>query len=32
MNEFKIPLIGEQAPEFNAPSTLGNINFPDDYK
>lgn len=32
MTEFKIPLIGEMAPEFNAPSTTGQINFPADYK
>lgn len=32
MNEFRIPLIGEQAPEFNAQSTTWNINFPTDYK
>jgi len=31
MTEFKIPLIGEMAPEFNAPSTMGQINFPADY-
>jgi len=32
MTEFRIPLIGETAPEFNAPSTTGQINFPQDYK
>jgi len=32
MTEFKIPLIWETAPEFNTPSTTGNINFPTDYK
>lgn len=31
MTEFRIPLIGEMAPEFNAPSTMGQINFPADY-
>ncbi len=31
MNDFRIPLIGEQAPEFNAPSTTWQINFPNDY-
>lgn len=28
---FKIPLIGEIAPEFSAESTNGTINFPSDY-
>jgi len=28
----RIPLIGEAAPEFTAPSTTGMINFPEDYK
>lgn len=32
MTEFRIPLIGEIAPEFNAQSTMWNINFPADYK
>ncbi|MDD3302366.1 MAG: peroxiredoxin [Candidatus Gracilibacteria bacterium] len=32
MTEFKIPLIGELAPEFNSNSTTGVINFPNDYK
>ncbi len=27
-----IPLIGEMAPEFKAPSTKGEISFPNDYK
>jgi len=27
----RIPLIGTQAPSFNAPSTNGPISFPDDY-
>jgi peroxiredoxin 2/4 len=26
-----IPLIGEKAPSFHQSSTMGNINFPDDY-
>ncbi len=29
---MRIPLIWEQAPEFNAPSTKWFINFPNDYK
>jgi peroxiredoxin 2/4 len=28
---IRIPLIGEAAPKFSAESTLGTINFPDDY-
>jgi peroxiredoxin (alkyl hydroperoxide reductase subunit C) len=31
-NNIRIPLIGEKAPEFKAPSTQGEINFPEDYK
>ncbi len=27
-----IPLIGDRAPSFTAPTTQGTINFPDDYK
>jgi peroxiredoxin (alkyl hydroperoxide reductase subunit C) len=29
---FNIPLIGEPAPAFEAPSTKGRIKFPEDYK
>lgn len=29
--ETRIPLIGEMTPEFTANSTMGKINFPDDY-
>ena len=29
---INIPLIGEEAPHFNAPSTRGQINFPQDFK
>ncbi len=29
---YRLPLIGEKAPSFTAPSTHGTINFPDDYK
>lgn len=29
---FRVPLIGEDAPAFDSPSTEGNINFPEDYK
>ena len=33
MEEYqKMPLIGDQAPEFTAVTTQGNINFPQDYK
>ena len=28
---FRIPLIGEEAPSFTAESTTGTINFPSDY-
>lgn len=35
-NELKelnrMPLIGDNAPEFRAMTTMGKINFPDDYK
>lgn len=31
MNEFRIPLIGEDAPWFNASSTMWPVNFPADY-
>jgi len=27
-----LPLIGQDAPEFKAPSTMGPVNFPADYK
>jgi len=29
--DIRIPLIGESAPKFTAESTMGTINFPDDY-
>jgi peroxiredoxin (alkyl hydroperoxide reductase subunit C) len=29
--DTRIPLIGESAPKFTAESTMGMINFPDDY-
>ena len=32
MDNFRMPLIGEKAPEFKANSTIGSINFPSDYK
>jgi len=36
MEEFKeqisMPLIGDDAPKFKAKTTMGEINFPDDYK
>ena len=30
--QFKMPLIGDDAPTFTAVTTQGNINFPEDYK
>jgi peroxiredoxin (alkyl hydroperoxide reductase subunit C) len=30
--EYKMPLIGEKAPSFEAETTQGNIKFPDDYQ
>lgn len=30
--QFKMPLIGDDAPVFTAVTTQGNINFPEDYK
>ena len=30
--QFKMPLIGDDAPVFTAVTTQGNINFPGDYK
>jgi len=32
MTDFRIPLIWEDAPAFNASSTMGIVNFPEDYK
>ena len=31
-NVARIPLIGEKAPSFTAETTMGTINFPEDYK
>lgn len=31
-NNIRMPLIGDQAPEFRAITTQGVINFPEDYK
>ena len=31
-NAIRMPLIGDQAPEFRAVTTQGVINFPEDYK
>ena len=32
MDNFRMPLIGEKAPDFKANSTYGPVNFPADYK
>jgi peroxiredoxin 2/4 len=29
---YRLPLIGEVAPSFQAETTQGQIRFPDDYK
>ena len=31
-NTYKMPLIGDQAPAFQAVTTQGKVNFPEDYK
>lgn len=31
VDDVKIPLIGDSSPKFTAETTLGKINFPDDY-
>lgn len=30
--DYKMPLIGDRAPSFDAVTTQGNIHFPEDYK
>ncbi|MBN1389306.1 MAG: peroxiredoxin [Candidatus Thermoplasmatota archaeon] len=30
--QYRMPLIGDTAPSFKAKTTMGEINFPDDYK
>lgn len=30
--DFFMPRIGDQAPAFQAVTTQGNINFPEDYR
>ena len=32
VNQFKMPLIGDEAPAFTAKTTQGEIKFPEDYK
>jgi len=29
---YRMPLIGDKAPEFRAMTTMGKVNFPEDYK
>jgi peroxiredoxin (alkyl hydroperoxide reductase subunit C) len=31
-NQFRMPLIGDDAPQFKAKTTQGEINFPEDYQ
>jgi len=30
--QISMPLIGDDAPKFKAKTTMGEINFPEDYK
>ena len=30
--QMSMPLIGDDAPKFKAKTTMGDINFPEDYK
>lgn len=32
MDQFRMPLIGEKAPEFQAETSMGPVRFPADYK
>ena len=32
VQSYRIPTIGEKAPSFKAETTMGDINFPEDYK
>ena len=32
MNMERMPLIGDRAPEFRAMTTMGKVNFPQDYE
>ena len=32
VEQYRMPLLGEKAPEFTAVTTQGEINFPSDYK
>lgn len=32
MDQFKMPLIGEKAPEFQAETSMGPVHFPADYR
>jgi len=32
MEQYRMPLIGDKAPSFKAKTTMGEINFPEDYE
>ncbi len=32
MSDYKAMMIGEKAPHFQANTTYGTVNFPEDYK
>lgn len=32
MDQFRMPLIGEKAPEFQADTSMGPVHFPADFR